>query len=557
MRAPGRRRWGRGGSGAHGWGLLLAAISGVALGATYSPHGGPVLPFLAFAPLGAALARLDRTASSPSPILPPPVVLGFTAATIAHALGFLWMIPALSWRTPLAIPAWILVASLGGLVAGVGSGAACLLARGRPHLLPLVLAVCWTGAEWTLAHLPGVRQAWLATGASLAWEPALAAGAELFGARFLTLWTVAAGASLGMLGARLAEGGGGVFAMRTGTRAHSPGRWPYWGTSWGRGRWRGVAIALAAVAPLVWGLARQAEIEEAGDEILARVAVVQPGREGGEPQAWRDTLRALGERESFDLVVFPEGFFPEGFVPEGLVPEGLVARPGDGVAGLAQALDRTVVAGIIEREIAGSPEEPDTLWYNSAIAQPPNRPRPPPYRKTRLVPGLETAGLWPSRSGGAGGYRSGREERPLPVDGRLIGVMICYDSAFAASARSLVRAGADWLLVLSDDDWLDPARPFRTTWAYWQHATHGRLRALEHRVGLLQAGATGFSFAVTAAGRGDPFALEPGSTGVRVLAVTAPRGPTLFTRFGDLLGLVCFAVFAAGLVAAVRGGWRL
>ncbi len=539
MRGRGRCGWGP-----DGWGLLLAATSGVALGATFSPHGGPVLPFLAFAPLGAALARLDRIPPPPSPLLPPPVALGLLTAAIAHAAGFLWMIPALSWRTPLAIPAWILVSALGGLVAGAGCGAACLLARGRPWLLPLALAACWTGAEWTLAHLPGVRQAWLTTGAALAWEPVLSAGVELFGARFLTLWTVAAGGWIGVFAAWLSAGWRGASATRANTPPRSPKGRPFGGKVRVGGRLRAVAVVAAAIAPLGPGVARRAGTGVGGEEILARVAAVQPGRQTGKAQTWLETLRELGERESFDLVVFPEGFLED---------------PGEEGAELARTLGRTVVAGILERKIAEPPEAPDTLWYNAAIALPPEGPRPPPYRKMRLVPGLETAGLWSSRPGRGGGrgYRPGAEARPLWVGGRPVGVMICYESAFAGSARALVRAGAEWLLVLSNDDWLDPARPFRATWAYWQHATHGRLRALEHRMALLQVGTTGLTFAVAPANRSDAPAsepaLEPGTSGVHILAATAPRGPTLFTRLGDLLGLGCFAVFAAGLAASARG----
>ncbi len=492
---------------------LLAIASGIALGLTFSPHGGAVLPFLALAPLGAALTAggLRRRAAGPEPHPrppPSPVVLGILTATIAYGIGLLWMIPALSWRSALAFPAWILISLIGGLAVGAGCGAASLLSRRLP--LPLALAACWTGVEWALAHLPGMRLAWLTTGASLAWEPVLAAGVELSGGRLLTLWTVAVGVWIGGVATKR---GAGIASWRT---------------------LAGVAVALA---PLAWGLVRQEGPGEAGDEILTRVAAVQPGREIGDPLRWLEALRDRARREPFDLVVFPEGF---------------VQHPAEGVAELARTLDRPVVTGILDREVVGAAGLRDTLWYNAAIVQPAAAPRSPSYRKMRLVPGMEAAGPWPSQPGGVG-YRAGSEARPLPVGGRPVGVMICYDSAFPEVARALVQAGADWLLVLSDDDWFDPARPFRTSWAYWQHATHGRLRAQEHRIGLLQAGATGFTFAVTPEGRGDAFALDPGEAGVRVLALARGRGPTLFTRIGDLTGMLCFAFLATGVVLAV---WR-
>ena len=164
--------------------LLLAAASGVAVGATFSPHGGPVLPFLAFAPLAAALAGRNVLPFAP----------GFVTAVLAHGIGLYWMVPALSWRTGLAVPVYMLVLVMIGIVAGAATTAAVNLHRRRRWPLPLSLAICWTGFEWTAAHVPGVSYAWLNSGASLAWYPTAAAGAELLGGRLLTVWTVASGA---------------------------------------------------------------------------------------------------------------------------------------------------------------------------------------------------------------------------------------------------------------------------------------------------------------------------------------------------------------------------
>ena len=92
-----------------GGGALLAVVSGVAIGATLSPFGGPVLPFVAFAPLAAALQRED---AGPAPAFSAtPFVLGFVATATAHAIGLYWMVPALSWRTGLAVPVYVLVVS--------------------------------------------------------------------------------------------------------------------------------------------------------------------------------------------------------------------------------------------------------------------------------------------------------------------------------------------------------------------------------------------------------------------------------------------------------------
>ncbi len=513
--------------------LVLAAVSGLAIGATFSPHGGPVLPFLAFAPLAAALSGTARDAQSP-PLAP--FALGFAAAVVAHGIGLYWMVPSLSWRTPLAVPTYLLVLLLIGVVAGAACGAALTLHIRRGWPLALALASCWTGFEWLAARVPWVPYAWLNAGSSLAWHPALAAGAEVLGARFLTFWTVSAGALAATVPALLASRG--AASRGTGSR---PGRRPPLGFfAPGTSESRPPAprtIALAAILlalPALAGAIRQARLDAAPNTApAARIAVVQPGRAGGGLDRWLGPLQRQFDARPFDAAAFPERF---------------LAVPGPDLARFANALGTDVLIGALDAQPLA--DSPDTLWYNAAFVQPPNAPPPPPHRKARLVPGLEATGVWPAtgRPLPTDGYAAGNDPRPLNVGGRRAGVLICYDSAFEADARALARAGAEWLAVISNDDWLDPAEPFRTTWAYWQHATHARLRAIENRVSVIQVGATGYSFAVSPAGRGAPHALEPGVEGVAVLPAAPRRGATLFTRTGDLLGLLCFAVLAAGAV---------
>ena len=521
-----------------GW--VFAVATGVATGATFSPHGGTLLPFVAFAPLAVALARAGRAAAAPLAAFRH----GFTAAVIAHGIGLYWMVPALSWRTALAIPTYLLVLVLIGLVAGAACLATTFLHGRKGWPLPLALAACWTGFEWVAARVPGVPYAWLNAGNSLAWHPALAAGTELLSARFLGFWTVATGAC--------------VAWVVTPRPRPVPIR-------------RAVLAGLLVVAPIPAGYLRQAAVVDR--EAVARVAVVQPGRDEGHLDRWLEPLKELIAAEPIDLVVFPERFLaaplreaardsglnaaggsirraPSERTPQDLTPTGVE------LAVFAEALGVPVISGAMDAAISG---DGDTLWYNAAFLQAPGRPPSRAYRKTRLVPGLEGY-AWPGAALGIPyrGYATGGDPRPLEADGWSAGAMICYDSAYSETARSLVRAGADWLLVLSNDDWLDPERPFRTTWAYWQHATLGRLRAIENRMTLIQAGATGYSFSVSPTGEGDAFALEPGVEGVAILPVFPRAGTTLFTRLGDVLGLACFVVFVAGalggpLSARIRG----
>lgn len=505
-------------------GLLLAAASGVAIGATFSPYGGAVLPFLAFAPLGAALAACGQ--SPPGIRASSPVTLGFTAAFVAHGIGLYWMIPALAWRTSLAVPLYLLVLSLIGMLAGVACRGAVVLHRRWGWPLPLALAACWTGSEWAAAHIPGFSYAWLNAGGSLAWHPALAAGSEVLGARFLTAWTVGVGVWMGAVAAPWVDGRGGLRRI---------------------GRRGALALGLA-VLPAVGGVVRHATLGDEGPEM--RIAAVQPGGNPAEPapdgglERWLEPIRAASRDASPALAVFPERFIAAPLRALGGA-EATVA--GERAAAFAETLDFPVLTGALD--VARAPG--DTLWYNAAFLQFPDGSLSRPYRKTRLVPGLEGSGWWPRFAPrfGSRGYAPGRTTGPLDFGREKIGALVCYDSAFGETARALVRGGAEWLVVLTNDDWLDPAAPFRVTWAYWQHATHGRLRAIENRISLLQVAATGYTFAVPPSGVAEPWALTPGAPGVAVLTARGRRNVTVFTRTGDLLGPACVAVLALAVVA--------
>ena len=241
---------------------------------------------------------------------------------------------------------------------------------------------------------------------------------------------------------------------------------------------------------------------------------------------------------------------------------GAPTEAGKAVADLAATLGTPVLVGALDGEVgggggtSGATSGGDTVWYNAAFLQEPGRGVSPAYRKRRLVPGLEGSGWWPSGVFGfrERGYVPGRAPRPLPLGDGAVGAMVCYDSAYGETARALVRGGADWLVVLSNDDWLDPERPFTVTWAYWQHATHGRLRAIENRVALIQVAATGYTFAVSPGGEGPPLAMEPGTEGIAVVAAWRRSATTLYTRIGDVLGVACFLVFCSGVFLA-RPRW--
>ena len=157
-----------------------------------------------------------------------------------------------------------------------------------------------------------------------------------------------------------------------------------------------------------------------------------------------------------------------------------------------------------------------------------------PVRLFRSVPGLRQ---W------SGGFSPGPT---LPVYqtkiGRL-GVVICYESAFEELARAYRRAGAAFLVNITNDAWYG-----RTAGPY-QHASHLVLRAIETRAGIARAANDGISEFV------DPLGRTYAATGLEVEATVADRLRTsdvipLYVRLGDWVGTLC-VLATLGLAGAL------
>ena len=67
------------------------------------------------------------------------------------------------------------------------------------------------------------------------------------------------------------------------------------------------------------------------------------------------------------------------------------------------------------------------------------------------------------------------------------GPLICYEDIFPALARQQARAGADFLVVVTNDAW------YGVEGGALQHAAHSVLRAVETRRPLLRCGNDGWS----------------------------------------------------------------
>jgi len=128
------------------------------------------------------------------------------------------------------------------------------------------------------------------------------------------------------------------------------------------------------------------------------------------------------------------------------------------------------------------------------------------------------------------------------------GVVICYEGIFPGLVREFVKDGARLMVNMTNDGW------FGRTSGPWQHLGMYAFRAVEHRIAVVRAANTGVSAFIAPSGQ-VLRRLDIGSRAVISDLVPLRSTETLYTRLGDWLVWVAFAVSAVGLgTAAVRRG---
>ena len=228
----------------------------------------------------------------------------------------------------------------------------------------------------------------------------------------------------------------------------------------------------------------------------AQVGIVQPAI----PQTikWDETaaddiLRTLEEEtlkvaaSQPDLLLWPEATTP------------LAVRGNAGMERWMEALTRQAKApllfGSIGYENLDTPEE---RWSNGVfVATPEGGVEKAFYAKRHLVPFGEYVPLRPVLGwlekvvpvGGdfSPGQAAGLLRVPVREAGALLGALICYEDIFPALARESVAAGAEVLVVNTNNGWFGEGA------AAYQHAAHSVLRAVETRRPVLRAGNAGWS----------------------------------------------------------------
>jgi apolipoprotein N-acyltransferase len=142
-------------------------------------------------------------------------------------------------------------------------------------------------------------------------------------------------------------------------------------------------------------------------------------------------------------------------------------------------------------------------------------------------------------------FTAGAPGPPLPTVAGRAGVLICNEGLFPEIAGERVRAGAQYLINLSNDTWLNDRTYSEITF------NMVAFRAIEQRRYLVRASSSGPSAIVDPSGRVVARS-APLSGAVVDGAIAARDERTVYSRVGDLF---VFACAAAVILVALRDAY--
>ncbi len=191
-------------------------------------------------------------------------------------------------------------------------------------------------------------------------------------------------------------------------------------------------------------------------------------------------------------------------------------------------------------------------WYDvfNAAAYFDDTPQPKFYHKSKLVVGVEhfpfSTILKPllesavGAFGGTTGTHGIQKERTVfrhSTNGAGTSAIICFESVFPEFVSLFVRNGANFISIITNDDW------WGNTAGHRQHLHYARLRAVENRRWIARSANTGVSAVINS--RGDILQSMPYRTsGAFSHEIPILSEKTFFTSTGDVISRVAWFLSA-------------
>ncbi len=406
--------------------------------------------------------------------------------------GSLWFLLTLSWVRLFGFPAWLLLSAILSLYIGGFAALYRWLSLRFPGRDLLLIPLAWTAVE-VIRSSGTLGFPWALLGVSQhATLPVLQLAAV--GGVHLISFVIA------LVNAALLTLLGG----------------------WRRSLWAAAGVAALVAVAIVAGFWRAQLPLEPGRSVAVLQPNIAPGSKGNsatDDAQMKALQRLTAEAATGGATVI---VFPETAVPTNLL----------GNNGAARLVGSWASSAVL---IASSQEISDGRVRNFAAVLSGDAVLGT-YAKRRLVPF------------GEAGVTAGNQDTSIVTPAGTLGVLICYESAFAGLARGAAQQGATMLAILTNDGWFgQSAGPL-------QHAAYAALRAVETGRSVARAANTGISMVVDPHGRIQT-QLPLGSEGTAVATAAAPID-TLYLRGGWMIPFVLAVSVVALVLVAASGAMR-
>ena len=290
-----------------------------------------------------------------------------------------------------------------------------------------------------------------------------------------------------------------------------------------------VAIAILSISVAYPFLASREHIPTSPDSLA--IGIVQPN---WTPSDWSDVTDGSKAGSLLDITLDENLILDGVLLPETALPIGSEETLRAHLSAMADSLGAPVFSGGILQE--------GDEYFNVVVSSDTSNAV---YKKRRMVPFVETVPFsnwipfferFSVNSGGVSSYRQGAEMPLVHIAGRAAGILICFESLFFRDALTYRRAGAELLLIHTQDGWWSSDSPRR------QHFAFSRLLAAAIGLPVVQSsvdGISGFidsrgnvissnvvSSNITAKGRA-------GTSELLTETLSLSQSSTLYYRFGD------------------------
>lgn len=520
------------------WGIAL--VSGAAVGSAYPPTILGPLAWIAFVPL---LAVLDEA-----------IQRGGRWGVVLYLFGWAWHGAAnwwvMSWQ-PETDPYLMVAGAVLWLVHPLFLiPALALYPMLRKRVMPrrwalAVMVAGFVAVEW-LHSLGDLSYPWLALGYTQLRNLALAQIADLAGVWGVSLVVIALNAVIYDWVADALERRRTVLASPGRAALHLGGR-----------------MLAVLIVPLVYGVVRLLDFTLSPAPPL-RIALVQANINPWRKWAYADMQPMLAEHRrlqdslrrhaSFDLAIWSETALPVNLL------DASGAELLQQIRSWCDSTGTAVLTGFADVE-----GYHPVRAYNAAILVAPKAVHFPVHRKSRLTPFGEYmpfSDAFPELARllqwgvGISSWAKGPGATVLPlIRGDTLarlGVMICIESIYPSYAADYVRAGADVLVVITNDAWYDG------TPGPDQHFAIAQMRAIETRRPIARCANSGRTGFIAPTGR--VLQRAPARVATCIAAPVIPqRGTTFYVRAGDWLPM-CMGIGGLAMIAAwgiTQRRWRV